>query len=149
MSAAPESLPPAVAKILARFEAMGREEKMQALVHYARKLEPVPERFADVPRDAHLVPECQTPVALFTAAEGGRLHFWADVNTRQSPTVAAFLAVTFAAVNDQPPAVTLSLPADYVSRMMGGIGLAARETGLNAMVARLKRHAREAADSSA
>jgi sulfur transfer protein SufE len=33
--------------------------------------------------------------------------------------------------------------------MMGGIGLAARETGLNAMVARLKRHAREAADSSA
>jgi cysteine desulfuration protein SufE len=74
----------------------------------------------------------------------GRMHFYADVNLRQSPTIAAFLAIVFAAVNDQPPTVTLGIPEDFVPRMMKGLGLSAREAGLIAMVARLKRHARDA-----
>ena len=77
-------------------------------------------------------------------APDGTLHFYADVNARQSPTIAAVLAITFQAINNQPPAVTLAIPPDYVRQLMSGIGLAAREVGLNAMVERLKRHAREA-----
>jgi cysteine desulfuration protein SufE len=69
------------------------------------------------------------------------------VNVRQSPTIAAVLAITFQAVNDQPPAVTLAIPSDYVRQLMSGIGLAAREVGLNAMVERLRRHARAAGDA--
>jgi cysteine desulfuration protein SufE len=49
-----------------------------------------------------------------------------------------------AAVNDQPPAVTLALPEDFVSTLMQSIGLGTREAGLTAMIQRLKRHAREA-----
>jgi cysteine desulfuration protein SufE len=143
-SPAADSLPPGIAKVLARFRVMGRDEKMQALVHYAKKLEPVPDRYKDVPRDAFTVPECQTRVDLFPEGSRERVHFYADVNVRQSPTVAAFLAITFGAVNDQPPEVTLAIPDDYVSQLMQGIGLAARESGLQAMVGRLKRHAREA-----
>lgn len=141
----PETLPPSIQKVLDRFAAMGREEKMQSLVAYARRLEPLPERLAALDRAAFTVPECQTRVDLFPEAHDGRLHFYADVNVRQSPTIAAFLAVVFSAVNDQPPAVTLALPEDFVQRMMQGLGLSARETGLMAMMARLKRHAREAA----
>jgi len=95
------------------------------------------------------VPECQTRVDLFSELREGRLHFWADVNVRQSPTVAAFLAITLAAVNDQPPETTLAIPADFVSTMMSGLGLSAREVGLNALVSRLKREARTALDSGA
>jgi cysteine desulfuration protein SufE len=65
------------------------------------------------------------------------------VNARQSPTIAAVLAITFQAVNDQPPAVTLALPSDYVRLLMEGVGLHTREVGLQAMVQRLKRHAAE------
>jgi cysteine desulfuration protein SufE len=136
--------PPAIARILDRFRAMTREEKMQALVSYARKLEPLPDRLAALDRAAFTVPECQTRVDLFPELRDGRLHFYADVNARQSPTIAAFLAITFSAINDQPPAVTLSIPPDFVSTMMAGLGLSARESGLNAMVARLQRHARDA-----
>ncbi len=137
--------PPAIARILDRFRTMAREEKMQALVSYAKKLEPLPERLAVLDRAAFTVPECQTRVDLFPELhDDGTLHFYADVNTRQSPTIAAFLSITFSAINDQPPAVTLAVPADFVSTMMAGLGLSARETGLNAMVARLQRHAREA-----
>ncbi len=142
--ATPPSLPPSIAKVLSRFQALGREEKMQALVGYAKKLEPVPARYADVDRTAYTVPECQTRVDLFPeVAPDGTLHFYADVNARQSPTVAAVLAIIFRAVNDQPPATTLAIPPDFVRQLMESVGLGAREVGLNAMVERLKRYARE------
>jgi cysteine desulfuration protein SufE len=138
-------LPPSIAKVLGRFRALGREEKMQALVSYATRLEPLPARYAEVDRAAFTVPECQTRVDLFPERrDDGTLHFYADVNARQSPTIAAVLAITFQAVNDQPPAVTLALPSDYVRQLMDGVGLHTREVGLQAMVQRLKRHAAEA-----
>jgi cysteine desulfuration protein SufE len=146
MSPAPQ-LTPAIERVLSRFRSMGREEKMQALVGYAKRLEPVPERFASLDRAQFTVPECQTRVDLFSELRGGVMHYWADVNTRQSPTVAAFLSITFSAVNDQPPSTTLAIPPDFVSTMMSGLGLSAREVGLNALVSRLKREARAALDS--
>jgi cysteine desulfuration protein SufE len=138
------ALPQSIATVLDRFAAMDRETKMQALVSYAKRLEPLPERLAVLDRAAFTVPECQTRVDLFPEVHDGKLHFWADVNVRQSPTIAAFLSIVFSAINDQPPATTLAIPDDFVQRMMQGLGLSARETGLNAMVARLKRHARDA-----
>jgi cysteine desulfuration protein SufE len=72
------------------------------------------------------------------------MHFYADVNVRQSPTIAAFLAIVFSAVNDQPPAATLSIPHDFVRTMMENIGLGSREVGLSAIVARLQQLARQA-----
>ena len=144
MPDSPAPLPPSIARVLDRFAAMGREDKMQALVAYARKLEPLPPHIAALDRAAFTVPECQTRVDVFPEVRGGRIHFYADINARQSPTIAAFLAIVFAAVNDEPPSTTLAIPDDFVSRMMQGLGLSARETGLNAMFTRLKRHAKEA-----
>lgn len=137
-------LPDSIARLLRQFAALGREEKMQALLHYSRKLEPLPARFAAVDRAAFTVPECQTRVDLFPEFRDGRMHYYADVDVRQSPTIAAFLAILFSAINDQPPDTTLAIPADFVRVMMEGIGLAGREAGLTAMVHRLKAHARRA-----
>lgn len=137
-------LPPSIERVLQRFRAMQREEKMQALLSYARRLEPLPERLAALDRAAFNVPECQTRVDIFPESRDGRIHFYADINARQSPTVAAFLGILFSAVNDHPPAVMLAIPSDFVSIVMSSIGLHTREVGLNAMVERLKRHARDA-----
>jgi cysteine desulfuration protein SufE len=143
------ALPASIARTLDRFAALGREEKMQALVTYAKKLEPRPERLAVLDRAAFTVPECQTRVDIFPEQRpDGTIHFYADVNVRQSPTIAAVLAVTFQAINDQPPEVTLAIPDDYVRRLMTGMGLNAREVGLNAMVGRLKRYAREVSNAA-
>lgn len=118
---------------------------MQALVHYSKKLEPLPDRFRDVERSAFAVPECQTRVDLFPDFHDGKAHFYADLNVRQSPTIAAFLAILFSAINEQPPETTLAIPGDFVHQIMEGIGLSGREVGLNAMVGRIKRYARSAA----
>ena len=75
------ALPPSVARVLERFASLGREEKMQALVGYAKQLEPLPPRYADIDRAAFTVPECQTRVDLFPERrDDGTLHFYADVN---------------------------------------------------------------------
>ena len=140
-----ETLPPALERVLTRFRSMGREEKMASLVAYARKLEPLPPHLAALDRAAFTVAECQTRVDLFPEFHDGQLHFYADVNVRESPTVAAVLAILFQAVNGLPPAATLAIPNDVVRLLMHDIGLAGREVGLNAMVQRLKRHAAQAA----
>lgn len=134
-------LPPSVERVLAQFRALGREEKMQALLHYAKRLEPLPERLAVLDRAPFTVPECQTRVDLFPEVRDGRMYFYADVNVRQSPTIAAFLAVLFKAINGETPQAVLAVPPDFVRQMMEGIGLAGREVGLDAMLARIKRHA--------
>jgi cysteine desulfuration protein SufE len=135
-------LPASLARTLRQFRLLGREDKMQALLGWSKKLEPLPDRFARLDRTAFTVPECQTRVDIFPERrDDGTIHFYADVNARQSPTVAAVLAITFAAVNDQPPSVTLALPPDFVRLLMQDIGLGARESGLSAMIARLTRFA--------
>ena len=134
-------LPPSVERVLSRFRAFGREEKMQALLHYAKQLEPLPERFRELDRSDFNVPECQTRVDLFPEMRDGKLYFYADLNARQSPTIAAFLAILFSAINGHPLETTLAIPNDFVYQMMEGIGLSGREVGLNAMLARIKRHA--------
>jgi len=114
---------------------------MQALVQYSKKLEPLPERFREIERAEFNVPECQTRVDIIPEVRDGRMHFYADLNARQSPTIAAVLAIVFAAVNDQPPSTTLAIPSDFVRTLMESIGLGTREPGLNAMITRLKRYA--------
>jgi cysteine desulfuration protein SufE len=143
------ALPPSIARVLRYFQSLGREEKMQALVAYSRKLEPLPERFRDLDRGAFTVPECQTRVDVFPEFRDGKMYFYADLNVRQSPTIAAFLAILFSAINGQPPATVLAIPDDFVRQVMEGIGLAGRETGLSAMLLRIKRYAKQAAAAAA
>lgn len=137
-----------VDRVLHRFQAMGRDEKMQALVQYAKRLEPLPAKYDAIDRTNFTIPECQTRVDIFPDIHDGKMHFYADVNVRQSPTIAAVLAIVFSAVNEQPPEVTLSIPNDFVRQLMEGMGLHTREVGLNAMIARLKRHAAAVAGST-
>lgn len=149
-SSADVALPASLARTLRQFRLLEREDKMQALLGWSKKLEPLPDRFANLDRTAFTVPECQTRVDIFPERQDdGTIHFYADVNARQSPTVAAVLAITFAAVNDQPPSVTLALPSDFVRLLMQDIGLGARESGLSAMIARLKRFAAQSASTGA
>jgi cysteine desulfuration protein SufE len=149
MSDSQQQTPPSIQRVLDYFRKLSREDKMQALVQYSKKLEPLPERFQALDRAPFTVPECQTRVDVFPEVRDGKLWFYADLNPRQSPTIAAFLAILFGAVNGQPPQTTLAIPSDFVRNVMESIGLGAREVGLNAMVERLKRYAREAERAAA
>ncbi|HET7464326.1 MAG TPA: SufE family protein [Longimicrobium sp.] len=141
-------IPPSIDKILRRFATLSPDMTRQALVQYANKLPPLPERYQGVDTEQYRVHECQTPVAIFPEVVDGKMHYYADV-PRESAAIRALLAMLFDALNDQPPEVTLAIPPDFVRQVMGKIGLQAREAGLNAMVERLKRAARHAAAAEA
>src|SRR3954468_763638 len=106
------SIPPAIDRVLRLFRSMNREEKMQALVQYSKKLEALPARFKNLDRGAFNVPECQTRVDIFPELRDGRMYFYGDLNARESPTIAAVLAIVFGAVNGEPPSATVGIPAD-------------------------------------
>jgi cysteine desulfuration protein SufE len=137
-------IPPSIDKILRRFATLSPDMTRQALVQYANRLPPLPERFQGLDSEQYRVHECQTPVAIYPEVVDGRMHYHADV-PRESAAIRALLAMLFEALNGQPPEVTLAIPPDFVRQVMGKIGLQAREAGLNAMVERLKRAARQAA----
>lgn len=142
----PSEPPAGLQKILNRFASLSPEMTRMALVQYANRLPPLPERFKAFDPEEHRVHECLTPVALYSEVVDGRMHYYADV-PREAPTVRALLAMLFDGLNGQPPEAVLAVPPDIVRQLMGRIGLETREVGLNAMVERLKRAAREAAEA--
>ncbi len=137
------AVPAGIQKILRRFATLTPDMTRQALVQYADRLEPLPERFQDLDREQYAVHECMTPVAIYPELVDGKMHYYADV-PRSAPTIRALLAMIFEAVNGQPPETVIGIPADFVRQIMDKLGLGTREVGLNAMVERLRRTARRA-----
>ncbi len=138
-------VPEGIQKILRRFATLTPDMTRQALVQYANRLPPLPDRFQTLDREEYRVHECQTPVAIYPEVVDGRMHFHADV-PQGAPTIRALLAMIFEAVNGQTPEAVLAIPQDFVRQVMDKLGLGTREVGLNAMVDRLKRAARAALD---
>lgn len=130
-------VPPGIQKILNRFATLSPDLVRQALVQYANRLPPLPERFQRLDPERFRVHECQTPVAIYPELREGRLYFHADV-PQGAPTIRALLAMIFEAVNGEPPETVLAIPSDFVRLVMDKLGLGTREVGLNAMVQRLK-----------
>jgi cysteine desulfuration protein SufE len=142
--AAGAPLPPELERVLDLFSRLGREQTMQALVDYANRFPELPDRFAALAAgEEHKVHECMTPVALFSEVDDGAIRFFADV-PRNAPTIRALLSILMSALNGRPPEDVLAIPPDFVSRLMRNVGLSTRERGLQAILARMKRHAREA-----
>ncbi|HEU0013159.1 MAG TPA: SufE family protein [Longimicrobium sp.] len=142
------AMPPGIERILRRFAQLSPDLTRQALVQYANKLPPLPERFAGLDAEQYRVHECQTPVAIYPEVVDGKMFFHADV-PRESAAIRALLAMLFEALNGQPPQAVLAIPPDFVRQVMGRIGLQAREAGLTAMVERLRSAARQAVHEAA
>lgn len=139
-----DALPPELERVLEAFSRLGRDQTMQALVDYANRFPELPDRFAALAAgEEHKVHECMTPVALFSEVDDGRIRFYADV-PRNAPTIRALLAILMSGLNDRAPEDVLAIPSDFVSRLMRNVGLSTRERGLQAILARMKHHAREA-----
>lgn len=137
------AVPAGIRKILRRFETLTPDLTRQALVQYANRLPPLPERFRQLDSEKYRVHECQTPVAIFPEVVEGKMYYHADV-PQGAPTIRALLAMIFEAVNGEPPETVLAIPQDFVRQVMDKIGLGTREVGLNAMLERLKAAARQA-----
>jgi cysteine desulfuration protein SufE len=110
------------------------------LLHYARKLPPLPERYAEArDRGENQVHECQSPVFLYTELVDGKAHLYADAPP-ESPTVRGFVSMLGSTIDGATPAEVAAVPDDLLDRLglTDLLGMT-RMQGLTAVLGRVKR----------
>jgi len=107
------SLPPKLQEIVDDFAGMSREELIETLIAYSESLPPLPDRLKAERDRMDPVPECMTPVFLFTEKQSdGGLMFYFDIPP-QSPTVRGLASILASGLNGSQPEEILSVPADF------------------------------------
>ncbi len=126
-------------KTFQRFQSADRQTRLELLLDLSRRLPPLPERF-HAARDQGLnqVPECQSPVFLWTELDDGRVRLHADAPP-EAPTVRGFVALLGRAVDGATPEEVAAIPSDLLDRLglSEALGMT-RMRGLTAIVQRVK-----------
>jgi len=138
------SLPDRLTKIVDRFQRAPREFRVQALLHYAGKVPPLPEEFSADRSLLEKVHECQTPFFLATRVDAeGRVHLFFEA-PEESPTVRGFAGILREGLEGEDWRRVLEVPADFYSAMkLEEVVSPLRLRGMGAILARLKRQIRE------
>lgn len=141
------SLPSPLARAVDRFRSAPRDLRVQALLQYAKRVPPLPERFADDRSALERVHECQTPFFLATEVDGeGRVHLHFDAPP-ESPTVRGFAGILREGLEGQPWQAVLAVPPDFYAGMgLESVVSPLRLRGMGAILARLQRQVREQVD---
>ncbi len=138
------SLPESLATVVDRFQRAPKDLRVQALLQYARRVPPLPERFSADRSALEQVHECQTPFFLATEVDDdGLVHLFFDAPA-ESPTVRGFAGILREGLEGLPWRDVLGVPTDFYARMgLETVVSPLRMRGMGAILARLKRQVRE------
>lgn len=128
----------ALDEIVAELADADRQERIELLIDFAKKLPPLPERLHAHKDASHRVEECQSPVYLFVELEDDRVLLHADAPI-EAPTVRGFVSILIEGLDGARPEEVLAVRGDLIDR----IGLPEilgmlRVRGLAGVLARLK-----------
>jgi cysteine desulfuration protein SufE len=129
--------------LIAEWQDMEPDERLQALVELADELPPLSANRAAVPLPEHCkVQECQTPVYLWVDVQPNGIHLEADV-PRKSPTVRGLVTLVVQGLEGATPQQVLAMPDDLLPSLglQEALGMT-RQQGLRGLVARIKREVR-------
>jgi len=143
------SIPQRLSKIVDRFQRSPRELRVQALLHYADKVPPLPDDLAADRSALEQVHECQTPFFLATRVDGdGGVHLFFDAPA-ESPTVRGFAGILREGLEGEPWQAVLEVPPDFYASMgLETVVSPLRLRGMGAILARLKRQVREQVEAA-
>ena len=141
------SLPESLERVVSRFERAPKDLRVQALLQYANKVPPLPERYAADHSRLERVHECQTPFFLATEVDDdGRVHLFFEAPP-ESPTVRGFAGILHEGLEGEEWRAVLDVPPDFYGRMgLDVVVSPLRLRGMSAILARLQRQVREAVD---
>jgi cysteine desulfuration protein SufE len=129
-------LPPGLAAVAADFADTPREMRLELLLEYADRLQPLPEKYAAQIDLMERVQECQSPLYAIAELNNDAVQIHATA-PQESPTTRAFASIMQLGLNGLTAEEVLAVPAsaplqlgitDLVSplRMRGATGLLAR-----------------------
>jgi cysteine desulfuration protein SufE len=129
-------LPPGLAAVAADFADTPREMRLELLLEYADRLQPLPEKYVAQIDLMERVQECQSPLYAIAELNSNTVQIHATA-PQESPTTRAFASIMQLGLNGLTAEEVLAVPAsaplqlgitDLVSplRMRGATGLLAR-----------------------
>jgi cysteine desulfuration protein SufE len=138
------TLTPQLATVVERFRSAPRELRVQALLHYARKVPPLPDEFADDRSALEQVHECQSPFFLATRVDADqRVHLFFDAPA-ESPTVRGFAGILREGLEGASVDDVMAVPPDFYTTMgLEQVVSPLRLRGMGAILSRLKRQVLE------
>jgi cysteine desulfuration protein SufE len=124
--------------IAAELSEADKQERIELLIDFAKRLPPLPDKLAGHKDDAHRVEECQSPVFLFVELEGDRVSIHADAPI-EAPTVRGFVSILVEGLTGATAEDVLSVKADLIERcgLPEILGML-RVRGLGGVLRRLK-----------
>ena len=142
-------LPSGLQEIVDDFAGMSRQEKVETLIEYSDSLPRLPDWLEDERQKMVPVPECMTPVFLFSEVQAdGSLRFHFDI-PREAPTVRGLASILANGLNDSMPEEVLAVPADFYLPMNLAEAISQqRINGFNGILARMKQAAVKALQST-
>jgi cysteine desulfuration protein SufE len=133
-----QNIPPRLQEIIEDFEISEGREKIELLLDYAQRMEPLPDRLRGS-QEKEEVPECMTPVSVYAQTEDGKMSFYFDVPA-ESPTVRGFAALLAEGLNGSTPQEVLDTPGDFYLHMgLERVLTSQRLGGISAILAHMKR----------
>lgn len=142
------STPAKLQRIVDLFAGAPKDLRLEALLEYSRKVPPLPAEL-DGREGMEQVVECQTPFFLaIDVDEERRVHVWFDCPP-QAPTTRGFAGVLSEGLNGADADEVLATPDDFYMNMGLAEAISSmRLRGMGAILHRLKRQVREAAEGT-
>lgn len=138
------SMPERLATIVNEFKTAPKPLRLQLLLEYAGKVEPLPAHLAGQRDSMERVHECQTPFFLlteFTEDEGVIFHFDAPP---EAPTTRGFAGILTKGLSGLSGPDILATPDDFYTTMgLAEVISPLRLRGMSAIMRRLKRQIKE------
>ena len=125
-------IPAKLSQIIEDFQLAEGGEKLELLLEYAEKLPAAGPWRQARPEEIEAVPECMTPVFLYSELIDGALVLYFDV-PRESPTVRGFAEIFREGLAGCTPEQILALPADIYLKL--GLEKALTHQRLNGIAA--------------
>ena len=125
--------------IIETFNSVDPETRLDLLLDFSNKLPPLPAKYQQAAAEGlGRVPECMTPVFLFTEKENGRVHILAEV-AEEAPTLKGFISIIVRAYDGAPAEEIAEAPLDLVDQLgLAGAIRMNRAMGLSAIVSRIR-----------
>jgi cysteine desulfuration protein SufE len=135
--------PEALQEIIELFADTPQQDKLELLLEYAMRMPGIPPELQTIRDQMEPVPECQSPVYLFSKLDNGRVFYDIDV-PMEAPTVRGFAGILHEGLNGATPEQIEATPNDLYERLgLNAVLSPQRVRGLAALLYRMKRRARD------
>ena len=142
-------IPEKLQAIVDDFAGMTREDKVETLIGYSESLPDLPDWLLEQRQKMEPVPECMTPVFLFSELQpDGGLRFHFDI-PEEAPTVRGLASILANGLNGSTPEEVLSVPGDFYLPMNLAEAISQqRMNGFNGILSRMKQAAVKALEKT-